>query len=123
VPPATDHPYQPLASPAGTARHLARRHRLDPDGEHAELFAQQFTSPDQLHSFAHEPTEERAILGLLLDPYLDQILDIVAQLPRDLHPLLLTEVALATRLSGIPTKPAGQGQLAGGEPPAKSGPR
>jgi hypothetical protein len=102
VPPATDHPYRPLASPASTARHLSRRHRVDPDGGHAELFAEEFTGPDQLHRFAHEPTEERALLALVLDPLVGQILDLLGQLPHDLHLIVLAEAALATRLLDLP---------------------
>jgi hypothetical protein len=48
VPTATDHPYRPLASPASAARHLARRHHLEFDGEHAELFTDQATLDGRL---------------------------------------------------------------------------
>jgi hypothetical protein len=123
VPPATDHEYRKLPSPASTARHLDRQHHLGPDGEHAELFAEQFTGPDQLHRFAHEPTEERAILALVLDPLVDQILAVLGQLPRDLHAILLAEVALATRLLDPRAQPASPEQLADDEPPTGSGPQ
>ena len=113
VPPATDHPYRPLASPASTTDHLSRRHHLDLDGAHAELFAEEFTRPDQLHRFAHEPTAERAMLALLLDPLVDQILDLLGQLPRDLYPIVLAEAALVTRLLDTPAQPASLQQLAG----------
>jgi len=122
VPPATDHPYRKHPSPASTARHLAHQHHLDPDGEHAELFAEQFTGPDQLHQFAHEPAAERVILALLLDPLVDQILDLLGQLPRDLHPIVLAETALATRLLDTLVQPASTEHLAD-EPPAGSGPQ
>jgi len=123
VPPATDHPYRKHPSPASTAHHLARQHHLDPDGEHAELFAEQFNGPDQLHRFAHEPTAERAILALVLDPLVDQILNLLSQLPRDLHPIVLAEAALATRLLDASTQPASLKQPADDEPPAGSGPQ
>ncbi len=109
VPAATDHPY--------------RKHHLDPDGEHAELFAEQFTGPDQPHRFAHEPTAERAILALVLDPLVDQILAILGQLPRDLHPIVLAEAALATRLLDAPAQPVHLEQLADDEPPTRSRPQ
>jgi len=121
VPPTTKHAYRKLASPASTASHLACRHGIELDGEHAELFAEQFTDPDQLHRFAHEPTGERAILALLLDPLVDQILDLLGQLPRDLHPIVLAEAALATRLLDTLVQPASPEHLAD-EPPAGSGP-
>ncbi len=103
VPPATDHAYRKLADTAG---HLAGRHGLDLDGKHAELLAEQFTDPDQLHRFAHEPTEQRVILALLVDPLVDQILDLLGQLPSDLHQVVLAEAALATRLLDPSTQPA-----------------
>jgi hypothetical protein len=99
VPAATDHPYRQLPNPARIERHLARRHRLDLGGEHGELFREQFRSPEQLHWFAHEPTEQRAILAVLLDPFVDQLLDVLGQLPAELHPIVLTETALALRLA------------------------
>jgi len=124
VPPATDHAYRKLASPASTASHLAGRHGIQLGGEHAELLAEQFADPDQLHRFAHEPTEQRAVLALLLDPLVDQILDLLGQLPRDLHPIVLAEAALATRLLDTSVQPARPEQLADdGQPPAGSGPR
>jgi len=98
VPPATDHPYQPLASPADIARHLAGRHRLDPDGEHAELF----TGPEQLHRFVHKSTQERLSLAELVAPFVGQILDLLGPLASDLHPIVLAEVALATQLLDAP---------------------
>jgi hypothetical protein len=91
--------HRQLPNPARTTQHLARRHRLDLDGEHGELFREQFTSPEQLHRFAHEPTEQRAILAVLLDPFIDQILHILGQLPDQLHPIVLAEAALALRLA------------------------
>jgi hypothetical protein len=112
VPPATDHAYRKHASPASTASHLAGHHRLDPGGEHARLLAEQFTDPDQLHRFAHEPTEQRAILGLLLDPVVDQILDLLGQLPSDLRAIVLAEAALATRLLDPAVQPASRAQPA-----------
>ncbi len=99
VPAATDHPWRPLGNSTRLQHHLVRRHRLDLDGEHAELFREQFTSPAQLHHFAHEPAAARAILAFLLDPFVDQVLDILGQLPAELHPIILSEVALALRLS------------------------
>ena len=118
VPPATDHPYRKHPS---TASHLAGRHGLDLAGEHAELLAEQFANPDQLHQFAHEPTEQRAILALFLDPLVDQILDLLAQLPSDLHSIVLAEAALATHLldpAARPTssQPADDNPPAGGRP-------
>ncbi len=121
VPPATDHPYHKFPSPASTARHLDHQHHLDPDGEHDELFAEQFTSPDQLHRFAHESTAERAILALVLDPLVDQVLDILGQIPSDLHPILLAEAALATRLLDPRAQRASPEQLTDDEPPTGSG--
>ena len=98
--------------PVGTHRTGRRR---------AELFAEQFADPDQLHRFAHEPTEERAVLALLLEPLVDQILDLPGELPRDLHPIVLAEAALATRLLDLLVQPASPEHLAD-EPPAGSGP-
>ena len=106
VPPATDHAYRTHASPASTASHLAGRHGIQLGGEHAELLAEQFADPDQLHRFAHEPTEQRAMLALLLDPLVDQILDLLGQLPRDLHPIVLAKAGLATHLEDTSTQPA-----------------
>jgi hypothetical protein len=122
VPPATDHAYRKLASPASTTSHLAGRHGIELGGEHAELFAEQFADPDQLHRLAHEPTQERVILALLLDPLVDQILDVLGELPRDLHPIVLAEAALATRLLDTLVPPASPEQLADDKPPAGSGP-
>jgi hypothetical protein len=103
VPPATDHPYRKHASPASTASHLAGRHGVQLGGEHAQLLAREFTDLDQLHRFAHEPTQQRAILALFLDPLVDQILDLLAQqLPSELHPIVLAEAALATALLDAP---------------------
>ncbi len=112
VPPATDHPYRKHASPASTASHLAGQHRIQLGGEHAQLLAQQFTDPDQLHRFAHEPTQQRVILALFLDPLVDQILNLLAQLPSDLHPIVLAEAALAVRLLDPSPQPASPAQLA-----------
>lgn len=123
VPPATDHPYRKHASPASTASHLAGQHSIQLGGEHAQLLAEQFTNPDQLHRFAHEPTEQRAILGLFLDPLVDQILDLLAQqLPSDLHPIVLAEAALAVHLLDPTARPGSPQQLADDEPPAGSRP-
>jgi hypothetical protein len=110
VPAATDHPYRPLPNPTRTLQHLARRHRLDLDGEHAELFREHFTSPQQLHSFAHEPAEARALLAIALVPFVDQLRDILGQLPAALRPILLAETAQAVRLRGgrAPTDRHGQ---------------
>jgi hypothetical protein len=122
VPPATDHAYRRPASPASTTAHLAGQHRIDLAGGHAELVAEQFTDPDQLHRFAHEPTEQRAILALLLDPLVDQILGLLGQSPRDLHPIVLAEDALATRLLDPSARPTSPEQLAKDGPPAGSRP-
>ncbi len=123
VPPATDHPYRPHASPASTTSHLAGRHGIQLDGEHAQLLAEQFTDPDQLHRFAHEPTDERAVVALLVDPLVDQLLDLLdQQLPRDLHPIVLAEAALAVRLLDPSARPASPAQAADDGPPAGSRP-
>jgi hypothetical protein len=123
LPPATDHPYRKHTSPASTASHLAGRHGLQLGGEHAQLLAQQFTDPDQLHRFAHEPTQQRAILALLLDPLVDQILDLLAQqLPSDLHPIALAEAALATALLDAPIHWPALQQRREDDPPARSEP-
>jgi len=114
VPAAIDHPYRPLANSACTEHHLARRHRLDLDGEHGELFREHFTSPQQLHRFAHEPSEARAILAIALDPFVDQVLGILGQLPAELHPIVLAEAALAVRLGDGRIPPATD-PLGGGE--------
>jgi hypothetical protein len=122
VPPATDHAYRKHPSPASTASHLAGQHGIQLGGEHAQLLAEQVTNPHQLHRFAHEPTEQRAILGLFLDPLVDQILDLLAQqLPSDLHPIVLAEAALATRLLDPTARPRSP-QLADDGPPAGSRP-
>jgi hypothetical protein len=99
IPAATDHPWRPLGNPAPLQRHLVRCHRLDLDGEHADLFREQFTSPEQLQRFADEPAEARAILAFLLDPFVEQLLDVLDQLPAELHPIVLTEAPLTLRLS------------------------
>ena len=98
VPAATDHPWRQFGNPARTQQHLVHRHRLDLDGEQGALLREQFTSPQQLHRFAHEPTEARAILAIALEPFVNQLLDILGQLPAELHPIILSETALAVRL-------------------------
>jgi Resolvase, N terminal domain len=106
VPPATDHPYHQHVSPASTASHLAGRHGIRLGGAYVHLLAEQVADPDQLHRFAHQPTQQRVILGLVLDPLVDQLLDLLGQqLPPDLHPLVLAEAALAVHLHD-PTGPA-----------------
>jgi hypothetical protein len=95
VPAATDHAYRHFGNPARLQHHLARRHRLDLDGEDGAPLREQFRSPEQLHRFAHEPTEARAVLAIALAPFVDQLLDILGQLPNELHPILLAETALA----------------------------
>jgi hypothetical protein len=90
---------------------LPAGHGLELGGEHAELFAQMFLDSDQLHRFAHKPTQQRAILVLVLDPLVDQILNLLGQFPQELHPLVLAEAALASQLLDPSTPPAGS-QLA-----------
>jgi hypothetical protein len=121
VPPATDHPYRKLPSPAGTASHLAHDHRIDPDGEHAELLCEHFSDPDQLHRFAHEPAEERVLLDELVDPLVDKILHLLGQLPSDLHPIVLAEAALATRLGEAPSARPATHPRAIDDPPDRGG--
>ncbi len=79
------------------------------------------------HSPPRPPTCPRwgcCCLALLLDPLVDQILDLLGELPRDLHPIVLAEAALATRLLDTSVQPARPEQLADdGQPPAGSGPR
>jgi hypothetical protein len=122
VPPATDHAYRKHVGPASTASHLAGRHGIQLGGDHAELLAEQFTDPDQLHRFAHESTQQRAILALVLDPLVDQILDLLDHLPSDLHPIVLAEAALAVRLLDPSARPASPTQLADDGPAPGSRP-
>jgi len=118
VPPATDHPYHQHASATSTASHLAGRHGIQLGGEHAELLAEQFASPDQLHRFAHEPTEQRAILALVIDPLVDQILALLSPLRSDLHLIVLAEAALATALLDAPIHWPAAEQRRESDPPA-----
>lgn len=55
--------------------------------------------PEQLHQFAHVSTKARAILAVALEPFVDQILDILDQLPTELHPIVLSEAALVLPLN------------------------
>ncbi len=89
-------------SPAGPGR---RARRAVPRTLH---------QPQQLHRFAHEPSEARAILAIALDPFVDQVLGILGQLPAELHPIVLAEAALAVRLGDGRIPPATD-PLGGGE--------